>query len=457
MPSRTSTRRAAVKANEALNQGARAGTKKAAGGKRKGTEQGEAPKTKREKKEDEEPTEINEEKPEPGKDRPPAKERGEEAEVINGELNAQKMEEVKELEVEEQKEPEKKEREDPEQKGESMEPEKMEEVKEPEREATEVSQQKEGVEEPAKAEQHKGKAESPEIPQPHKENVAEPGAKEKTPEPTSVKTGEEPKSLPSNVLEKGIIYFFFRGKVGVEEPESIEDVARSFIVLRPLPRDAKLGQGAAIDDNRNCRLLVLPKKVLPKSSRDRFMGFVEKTYTTAKTIRDSFLASDRETATRGTTHTPAATPIAEGVYAIITTDRASHLAYHLTVPSELGEVQKDIGLKRRGSFIASAKNPQYAGPETGRLPYGPEFPQKVQDEFGDLRWVPLRPEFLDYPNAQFLLVGGTHHEAAETAKEVETFEHQDEARISPLNDDDVIYQDLGMDSRNYPDVPTTWE
>lgn len=360
MPSRTSTRRAAVKANEALNQGARAGTKKAAGGKRKGTEQGEAPKTKREKKEDEEPTEINEGKPEPGKERPPAEERGEEAEVINGELNEpEKMEEVKELEVEEQKEPEN-----------------MEEVKEPEREATKVSEQKEGVEEPAKAEQHKGEAESPEIPQPHKEKVAEPGTKEKTPEPTSVKTGEEPKSLQSNVLEKGIIYFFFRGKVGVEEPEGIEDVARSFIVLRPLPRDAKLGQGAAISDNRNCRLLVLPKKVLPKSSRDRFMGFVEKTYTTAKTIRDSFLASDRETATRGTTHTPAATPIAEGVYAIITTDRASHLAYHLTVPSELGEVQKDIGLKRRGSFIASAKNPQYAGPETARLPHGPELPQK---------------------------------------------------------------------------------
>lgn len=60
-------------------------------------------------------------------------------------------------------------------------------------------------------------------------------------------------------------------------------------------------------------------------------------------------------------------------------------------------------------------------------------PHRVQDEFGDLRWVPLRPEFLDYPNAQFLLVGGTHHEATEAAKEVETFEHQDEARISPLN------------------------
>ncbi|OJD15394.1 hypothetical protein AJ78_04364 [Emergomyces pasteurianus Ep9510] len=438
MSARTSTRQAAVKANEALHQSARVGTKKTAGGKRKGTEQGDASKPKREKKEDEEQTEISEGKLEMSNEGPPAEQRTEEEEVINGKPSGlEKKEDVKEREKEEPKQPER-------------------EKNKQETKVTKESEGKDGVEELPKEEQHKGEAEAAERSQPHKEKIAEPGTKEKTPEPTTVQAGEERKSLPPNVLEKGIIYFFFRGKVGVEEPEGIEDVARSFIVLRPLSRDAKLGKDA-IGDNQNCRLLVLPKKVLPKSTRDRFMGFVEKGQSTAKTIRDSFLASERETATRGTTHTPAATPIAEGVYTIASKDRASYLAYHLTIPSELSEVQKDIGLKIRDSFIASAKNPQYGGPETARLPHDPEFPRQIQDEFDDLRWVPLRPEFLNYPNAQFLLIGGTHHEPAEAGKEVEKLEHQDETRTSPLSDDDVIYEDLGMDSKDYPDVATTWE
>ena len=33
--------------------------------------------------------------------------------------------------------------------------------------------------------------------------------------------------------EKGEIYFFFKPKVGVEEPHSGDDVQRMFLVLRP--------------------------------------------------------------------------------------------------------------------------------------------------------------------------------------------------------------------------------
>ncbi|OJD25457.1 hypothetical protein ACJ73_03167 [Blastomyces percursus] len=448
MPSRTSTRQAAVKANEALHQGARAGTKKTAGGKRKGSEQEEILKTKREKKE--EPTDLGEGKLEKGKEEPPTEERKEEAEAINGGPNEPKEPEKMDTERPEQKEA----RKETEPKAKPKELEK--EAKQPEPNQAKELEQKEEVKMPGEAEQHKGDAGAPGKQQPHKEHVAVPGSKEKAPEPTAVKTGEQVKKLPSNILEKGIIYFFFRGKVGVEEPEGVGDVARSFIVLRPLPPDAKLGQGT-IGDNQNCRLLVLPKKVLPKSTRDRFMGFVEKAHTTVKSIRDSFLAIEKETATRGTTYTPAATPIAEGIYVITSKNRTSHLAYRLTVPSELGEVQKDIGLQERGSFIASAKNPEYGGPETARLPQGPDYPQNVQKEFDDLRWVPLRSEFLDFPNAQFLLIGGQHQDPAEADKVAEMLEHQDESRTSPLKDDDVVYEDLGMDSRNYPDVTTTWE
>ena len=187
------------------------------------------------------------------------------------------------------------------------------------------------------------------------------------------KSSQREASTPSSILEKGIIYFFFRGRVGIDEPSDVGDIARSYIVLRPLPHGAKLGDGPIGDDGNN-RLLALPKKVLPLSGRDRFMVFVEKAKTSIEDIKNNVLtSSDYATKTAGTRHTPAATPVGEGVYAITTTGRESHLAYILTIPSELSEVQKDVGLRERGSFVTSLKNPQYAGPANTNLPKGPDF------------------------------------------------------------------------------------
>jgi len=105
---------------------------------------------------------------------------------------------------------------------------------------------------------------------------------------------EDPKreaSIPSSILEKGIIYFFFRGRVNIDEPRGVEDIARSYIVLRPLPIGARLGEGP-LEDAGNARLLALPKKVLPKSKRDRFLAFVEKHGTTVKDLKDKFVAGN---------------------------------------------------------------------------------------------------------------------------------------------------------------------
>ena len=191
----------------------------------------------------------------------------------------------------------------------------------------------------------------------------------------AVKPSEEP-NVPSNILEKGIIYFFIRGRVNVEKPTEVNDIARSYMLLRPIDNDAKLGEGT-ISDAGNTRLLALPKKVLPESGKDRFMVFVEKSGVSYEELKKEFLASsDYETKTAGTRHTPAATPVGEGVYAITMTGRESHLAYMLTLPEKLEEVQKELGLKEKGSFIISTKNPQYPGPANARLPKGPDYPKE---------------------------------------------------------------------------------
>jgi len=113
------------------------------------------------------------------------------------------------------------------------------------------------------------------------------------------------------------------------------------------------------------------------SGRDRFIAFVEKANTTLKKLREGFIkASDHETATSGTRHTPPATPVGEGLYAIINTGRESHIAYMLTIPEQLGEVQKDVGLREKGSFVISIKNPEIKGPPYASLPRGPDYPKE---------------------------------------------------------------------------------
>lgn len=104
--------------------------------------------------------------------------------------------------------------------------------------------------------------------------------------------------VTSSILEKGFIYFFFRGRVGVEEPQGIQDVARSYIVLRPFPLNAKLGKGLLDDSSGNVRLLVLPKKMLPKKPRDRFFAFVE-SVSSIKDLQQKFSSEEYATKTTG--------------------------------------------------------------------------------------------------------------------------------------------------------------
>ncbi|PTB69024.1 hypothetical protein BBK36DRAFT_1166896 [Trichoderma citrinoviride] len=281
------------------------------------------------------------------------------------------------------------------------------------------------------------------------------------------------KNAPASILEKGIIYFFVRGRVDVDKPEDVDDIARSYIILRPIGHDAKLSK-APLADAGNTRIVVLPKKVLPSSGRDRFLAFIDKTGASYDEIKGQFLAGgEYETKTKGTRHTPAATPVGEGVYAITTTGRESHLAYMLTIPQELGEVQKDLGLKEQGSFIISTKNPEYPAPASARLPKAPEYPKKIHDEFRDLRWLPTKPHHLDYVNSQILMIGessginkalgveGNGDKKAnkeEPLEEMEELEEQDLKRMQQLSGDDSasIYKDLKAHAEDYPKLQTTF-
>lgn len=192
------------------------------------------------------------------------------------------------------------------------------------------------------------------------------------------KSQEREDIVPSNILEKGIIYFFYRPRVNVEEPHSMKEVARSFVVLRPTPIGATIDEKqGSLEPGASCRLIILPKKKFPTSARERDMAFVEKSGQSMKELKESFISGGKyETSTRGERTVEEARPYAEGVYAITSTKRASHLAYIITIPDELGSVQEDFGLRGRGSWIVQAKNPKYPGPATAQLPKNPEYPEE---------------------------------------------------------------------------------
>ncbi|RMZ18635.1 hypothetical protein D0862_00118 [Hortaea werneckii] len=280
------------------------------------------------------------------------------------------------------------------------------------------------------------------------------------------------KAQPDNVMEKGIIYFFARGRVGMDDPSNASEIQRSYMVLRPLPPGAKITEGA-IQDVSNNRLVALPKKVWPKSGRDRFMVFVEKASTSMETLKDEFFqGSEYSTKTTGTRHTPPVTPIGEGVYAISYSGQGratTHLSYMMTIPQEIGDVQKDVGLREQGSFILSTKNPNSSAPANA-IPAAPEYPKDILDEFGSRGWLPTKPQHLDYANACTLLIGESSALDALEAKpqdaqdenketpveEIQKLEHEDEIRIEHMKGDDTVYADLGISKKDYPTVKSTW-
>lgn len=127
------------------------------------------------------------------------------------------------------------------------------------------------------------------------------------------------------------------------------------------------------------------------------------------------------------------TPLAEGVYAITSTGRDSHLVYHITVPDPLGEVQKDVGLNEKGSYAVSAKNPTVSAPGNVSLPKGADYPESIMKKFRGLRWMPLEPELLDYENTQFLIIGEGMGNI-DTATEESAKDKKDDSKETPAEE-----------------------
>ncbi|KAJ6157785.1 hypothetical protein N7470_005377 [Penicillium chermesinum] len=269
-----------------------------------------------------------------------------------------------------------------------------------------------------------------------------------------VKMSEEREDVvPFNILEKGIIYFFFRPRVNVEDPHSMDEVARSFAVLRPTPLGAELDKGQGpLDKDAKCRVIMLPKKKFPTSHTERDMAFVEKAGQSMKDLQENFIASTTyQTKTKGSVQRKRLNPW--------------QLDSSVEEPQSSQVLQLDNC--RRIQNTLNRKSPLCTLPDEPEL----NTDTRVKEKFGDLRWVPLEPEFINYPNAQILLIGEAQdslgkagvaegkkepHEQ-EPGQELEKLEQENESRTQALKGDETIFQDLGIFAKSYPQLPTTWD
>jgi hypothetical protein len=123
-------------------------------------------------------------------------------------------------------------------------------------------------------------------------------------------------------------------------------------------------------------LIIVGKKKLPDPEREKhapiwatviFVG------DNLHDLEDKLGERTYETKTRGTRHTPPVRLAGRGVYAIVNSQgnvpsrNATHLGYHLSHPTEMGDVQKALGIHIASSFVIQVKNPKAEAPASQRV------------------------------------------------------------------------------------------
>ena len=202
------------------------------------------------------------------------------------------------------------------------------------------------------------------------------------------------------VIEEGDIFFFYRPKVNTEEVKDSESVQRFYMVTSPDTSDVN-------------RIFLVGQKQLPEiverapNSEERNWALNVLTTSDADEIRKEFLPAEYQTETRGTRSVGAAVPVGEGKYCIVEHEGHSELAYILELPEVPGPTQREFQIKKEASYIISIKNPDIQVPGyTAFLKRKPGYPSSLKEKFGDRRWINVEdPKFLNYENAQLLLIG----------------------------------------------------
>lgn len=215
----------------------------------------------------------------------------------------------------------------------------------------------------------------------------------------------------TKVLEQGNIFFCYRPKVNQESVQGFEDIQRFYMILGAHGKPC-------------CRLIVIGQKQLPdvQNGTQKNWGFVEAIAQDPKELEPGLRRQTYQTKTRGEQVQPAARPIGEGVYDLVRHGDHTHLVYALELPDQGGPVQQALNIEPEGSYILSIKNPEKPSPAQaglGEEPGSADFPQHLQQQFQDRRFIAADPpDFLNYPGVELLLIGATEDVSEELGLEL---------------------------------------
>lgn len=201
---------------------------------------------------------------------------------------------------------------------------------------------------------------------------------------------------PNKIVEKGDIFFFYRPRIDSKGAQDLDDLQRFYVVLRPARKRPRI------------RVLTIGRKRLPEiSSHERSWGFVDLVTSSTRVLARLLGEGSYDTRTRGARTLPAARPAGEGVYAFVRLGRKLFLAYELELPERPGPVQRALNIAPRGSYVPSIKNPEADAPANVGLREEEEadYPPQLLREFRGRRFASEDVKLLDYPGAEFVLVG----------------------------------------------------
>ncbi|CAG8524613.1 10734_t:CDS:2 [Ambispora gerdemannii] len=280
--------------------------------------------------------------------------------------------------------------------------------------------------------------------------------------------------MPSNVLEKGHISFFYRPKIAAMHPNNPNEVQRLYIMLiptliRPTLGDKpietvaqKMVKGKKTDEKEEGkligkpRLLIVGKKKLPEvENHARYWTFVDKSFDNLDDIKSTLGMEHYSTKTRGERTLQPCRPLGRGAYSILEHNKHTHLAYVLELPSQPGEVQSAFNIKHEASYIITVKNPEASNPPSAGLTSNKKssYPPELMAKFEGRRFAPLyTTEFLDYEDSELILVGTKEDIKGELGAPGEYLENwaDDEAKEIQLLEDRAIFEELHLEPKDFP-------
>lgn len=194
-------------------------------------------------------------------------------------------------------------------------------------------------------------------------------------------------------IEKGSLFYFYRPKIGAGKLSSIDDIQRLYMIMKP--------------DRGRSRLFVVGKKHMPSFNKTTSSEAKEwmVNITSSKSSKDilhELHPIEYTTETRGKRRQESAVPVGQGRYKIILHQDHTELVQKLS--DVQGKAQKELGLEPEAGYIISVKNPKIKVP--GFSDKQADYPNNLQSQFGDKRWIDVTdPRLIEYEDSQLLLIG----------------------------------------------------